>query len=121
MNEDIPIKDSIKGNQQTEEKNLATDDQPKPIHWRLLLVHFISSLIIAAVIAPWALFGTDQYVRGYVFLFAIACVLAILGVKMKLQRYLRATIGLLWLAPIAPIAIVFALILLNFLIAGPSK
>lgn len=83
--------------------------EPKPVHLRLLFGPLLPSLIVAAIIAPYAPFGTIEYVRGYAFLFVVACVLATIGAKMNAQRYSRAAIVLLWLAPPMPIAIVVIL------------
>jgi fatty acid desaturase len=88
------------------------DAEPKPIHLRLLFGPLIPSLIVAAIIAPYAPFGTIEYVRGYAFLFVVACALAMIGTKMKVQRYSRASIVLLWVAPLLPIGIVVILGLL---------
>ena len=94
--------------------------EPKPAYLRLLFGPLIASLIVAAIIAPYAPFGTIEYVRGYAFLFFVACALAMIGTKMKVQRYSRAAIGLLWLAPLLPIAIVVILGLL-LSVMGLSK
>ena len=96
----------------SEQVGLKIGAKTKPIHLQLLFGPLISSLIVAAIIAPCAPFGTIEYVRGYVFLFAVACALAIVGTKMKVLRYNRAAIYLLWLAPFLPIAIVVILGLL---------
>ena len=80
--------------------------EPKPNHWRLLFGALVPSVIGAAIIAPYTPFGRIEYVTGYAFLLVVACALAMIEAKVKVPRYSRAAIGLLWFAPLLPIVIV---------------
>jgi hypothetical protein len=82
----------------------ATNHKSKPVRIRYLLAGIFPSLFLAALLVPM-FYGDVEYIRSYLFLFAVACVTGIVGVKRKLSRYVTAATALLWTAPFLPIIV----------------
>ena len=84
---------------------IATNTEPKPVRIRYLLAGILPSLFLATLLVP-TYSGDVEYILSYLFLFAVACVTGIVGVKRKLPRYVTAATALLWTAPFLPIIVV---------------
>ena len=82
----------------------ATPGEPEPIQNGCLIASVFPSLVFASVLVPME-YGQFEYARSYLFLFAVAVVTGIVGVKRKMSRYVTAATALLWAAPFLPIIV----------------
>jgi|GEM_PF-4115862 len=83
----------------------STHSEPKPVRIRYLLVAILPSLFLATLLVPME-YGDIEYIRSYLFLFGVACVTGIVGVKRRVSKYVTAATALLWAAPFLPIIVV---------------
>lgn len=80
---------------------------PKKVSWRYFLAANIPSLLLGCLLVP--MYGAEEYIKAYFFLFGVSWSYAITGHKKQKNRLMRFGIMILCLAPFLPIATVMIL------------
>jgi hypothetical protein len=86
----------------SDESAFASHQESKPVRIRYLLAAILPSALFATLLVPTK-FGTDEYIRSYLFLFAVASITGVIGVKRNTSRYVTAATVLICITPFLPI------------------